>query len=237
VTITATQPFTGFPAEGLAFLDGLREDNTKAFFEAHRTTYETALLAPARAFVVALGDELRSRVSPGIRAEPRVDGSILRMNRDTRFHHDKRPYKDHLDLVLWEGEAHSRERAGFFVRLRPEGVELSAGMRRFERPALDAYRAAVLDEHTGPALEEAVARATARRGVALEPANWKRAPRGYDPDHPRVALLLHGGLYAEGRWAVPRVIAKPAFVAWAAERLEGMAPVERWLTGVLDAAS
>ncbi|MEA2324591.1 MAG: hypothetical protein QOD81_4441 [Solirubrobacteraceae bacterium] len=45
---------------------------------------------------------------------------------------------------------------------------------------------------------------------------------------------MYGGLYAEGRWDLPRVTARPAFVRWAATRLEGMAPVERWLTAVLD---
>jgi uncharacterized protein (TIGR02453 family) len=92
--------FAGFPPEGLAFLEGLGRDNTKAYFDAHRATYESALLEPAKAFVVALGEELRARVSPGIRAEPRVNGSILRINRDTRFSADKTPYKDHLDLWL-----------------------------------------------------------------------------------------------------------------------------------------
>jgi uncharacterized protein (TIGR02453 family) len=234
MTITTAPAFAGFPADGLAFLAGLREDNSKAFFDAHRTTYEAALLAPAKAFVVALGEELRTRVSPAIRAEPHVNGSILRINRDIRFNVDKRPYKTYLDMVVWAGEGHSRERPGYFVRLEPEGVTLSAGIHRFERPALDAYRAAVLDEQAGPALEEAIARGTARRGVCIEPSDWVRAPRGFDPDHPRVRLLMYGGLYAEGRWDPPRVIARAGFVGWAATRLEGMAPVERWLTAVLD---
>jgi uncharacterized protein (TIGR02453 family) len=134
------------------------------------------LLEPAKAFVTAQGDELRSRVSPLIRAEPRVKGSILRINRDTRFSSDKRPYEGHLDLMFWEGERHSRESPGFFIRLRPWRVGLGAGMHRFDRGALEAYRAAVLegthrpeayraaalDERTGPALEDAVARATGR---------------------------------------------------------------------------
>jgi len=92
----ASTTFAGFPPEGLAFLDGLARDNTKAYFDAHRATYESALLEPAKAFVVALGEELHTRVSPAIRAEPRVNGSILRINRDTRFSADKTPYKDHL---------------------------------------------------------------------------------------------------------------------------------------------
>jgi uncharacterized protein (TIGR02453 family) len=234
-TTTSTAPaFAGFPAEGLALLAALREDNSRACFDAHRDTYETALLAPAKAFVVALAGELAERVSPDIRAEPRVDGSILRLNRDLRFNAGQGPYKDYLDMVVWGGKGRSREHPGFFVRLRPEGVELGAGIHRFERVARDAYRAAVLDDGAGAALEDVITLATARRGVSIEPTDGRRVPRGVDPGHPRAALLTRGGLYAHGRWDTPRALSTRGFVRWAATRLEGMAPVERWLTRVLD---
>jgi uncharacterized protein (TIGR02453 family) len=230
---TDAGPFTGFPREGLDFLARLREDNSKEFFDEHRSTYEAALLGPARAFVVALGDELRARVAPAIRAEPHVDGSILRMNRDLRFSSERRPYKDHLHLVLWEGEGHSRERPCYSVRLRPEGLGLSAGIARLERDALAAYRAAVIDERAGAALEDAVGRATAAAKMSLSAPALKRVPRGMDPGHPRAALLRHAGVLVSGDWALPREISSPRLVRWVAERLEAMAPVERWLTEVL----
>src|SRR5919205_1037045 len=129
---TTTTTFAGFPNEGLELLAGLAENNTRQYFDAHRDVYESALLAPAKAFVVALGEELHARVSPGLRAEPRVNGSILRTNRDTRFTTDKRPYKEHLDLWFWEGEGPSREHPGYFIRVRPETVALGAGMRGFD---------------------------------------------------------------------------------------------------------
>jgi uncharacterized protein (TIGR02453 family) len=230
---TDAGPFTGFPREGLDFLARLREDNTKAFFDEHRATYESALLGPARAFVVALGDELRERVSPAIRAEPRVGGSILRMNRDVRFSAERVPYKEHLHLVFWEGEGHSRERPCYSVRLRPDGVGLSVGIARLERDALAAYRAGVIDERAGAALEEAVAMATAPAKVSLSEPALKRVPRGIDAGHPRAALLRHAGVLVSGHWAMPREVSSPRLVRWAAERLEAMAPVERWLTEVL----
>ena len=231
---TTTTTFAGFPGEGLALLAGLAENNTREYFDAHRDVYESALLAPAKAFVVALGEELHARVSPGLRAEPRVNGSILRINRDTRFTTDKRPYKEHLDLWFWEGEGPSREHPGFFVRLRPETVALGAGMHRFDGRALAAYRAAVAAEDTGRALEEALAAATAVRGVAVGAPALKRVPRGFDADHPRAELLRHDALYVGGEWKLPRAVSGPGFVRWVAERLERVAPVERWLSAVLD---
>src|SRR5919206_86901 len=129
---TTTTTFAGFPSEGLELLAGLAANNTRGYFDAHSDVYESALLAPAKAFVVALGEQLQARVSPGLRAEPRINGSILRINRDTRFTTDKRPYKEHLDLWFWEGEGPSREHPGYFIRVRPETVALGAGMHRFD---------------------------------------------------------------------------------------------------------
>ena len=237
MTMSQATAFAGFPREGLEFLAGLAADNSRAYFDAHRTTYESALLRPAKAFVVALGDELRTRVAPGLRAEPRINGSILRINRDTRFSADKRPYKEYLDLWFWEGEGPSRERPGLFVRLRPDSVGLGAGMHRFEPAALAAYRAAVNDARTGRELEEALKRATQLTGTGVGGEAYKRVPRGFGADHPRAALLRHGALYVSGEWKLPRVASSRGFVTWTAGRLERMAPVERWLTAILPAAS
>ena len=56
--------FSGFPPAGLDFLAALAEDNSKRYFDLHRAGYDEALLEPAKDFVVALGAELQSRVSP-----------------------------------------------------------------------------------------------------------------------------------------------------------------------------
>jgi uncharacterized protein (TIGR02453 family) len=237
MTGTTANAFAGFPPEGLDVLAGLATDNTREYFDAHRATYESALLQPAKAFVVALGARLQADVSPGIRAEPRVNGSILRINRDTRFSADKRPYKEHLDLWFWEGDAPSRERPGYFVRLRPETVVLGAGMHRFESAALAAYRAAVDSNRTGEALEIAIEDATVRREVTLGGLAYRRVPLEFDRDHPRAELLRHGALYVSGEWKLPRVVSGPKFVGWVTERLVDMAPVERWLSAALPTAS
>jgi uncharacterized protein (TIGR02453 family) len=118
--------FEGFPREALAFLAALAENNEREWFAAHRDEYESTLLEPARDFVVETGEELRGR-GLDVHADPRVNGSIFRINRDTRFSKDKRPYKTHLDLWLWQGEGPSRSCPGFFFRLSPEALLLGSG--------------------------------------------------------------------------------------------------------------
>lgn len=103
--------FSGFDPAALGFLRDLGAHNDRAWFEAHRADYEGLVLGPARELVVALGGRL-ARLAPGVHADPRVNGSILRLNRDARFSADKRPYKTHLDLWLWEGDGPSRGCSG-----------------------------------------------------------------------------------------------------------------------------
>ena len=83
--------FSGFGPDGLAFLDGLAGDNSKAYFDAHRTTYEQQVCTPLKSLVVALGEQLRNRVSDDISFEPKVGRSMFRINRDLRFAKDKTP--------------------------------------------------------------------------------------------------------------------------------------------------
>ena len=57
---------------GFKFLKALGHDNSKAFFDRHRSTYEGCLLEPAKAFVSAIGPVLQGRISPDIHAEPLI---------------------------------------------------------------------------------------------------------------------------------------------------------------------
>lgn len=52
-------------------------------------------MEPAKALVVDLGERLRRTVAPELVADPRVNGSLFRINRDIRFSADKSPYKTH----------------------------------------------------------------------------------------------------------------------------------------------
>lgn len=71
LTVSVTDSgFTGFGADGLRFLAELEQNNSTAFFAAHRQRHERDLLAPAKQFVTALGGEVRRQVSAGLHAEP-----------------------------------------------------------------------------------------------------------------------------------------------------------------------
>ena len=227
------EEFPGFPRRAVAFLEGVAKNNTKAWFEAHRAEYENNLLAPAKRFVAAMGELLPS-ISDEIRSEPRVNGSIFRINRDTRFSRDKTPYKTHLDLWFWHGggRGRSRERPGFFFRLSASGLILGAGMHAFDAPLLAAYRAEVAKPRKGRALRTLVDRITAK-GYDLGGSHYKRVPRDFASDHPHADLLRHKGLTVGQERALPVSLSTPAFPAYCLVRFQDMAPLIDWLVGLI----
>jgi uncharacterized protein (TIGR02453 family) len=222
--------FAGFGKETVRFLAGLRAHNEKDWFDAHRADYEAAFLAPAQAFVEALAPRLR-KIEPDVAAEPRVNGSIMRINRDIRFSKDKSPYKDHLDLWFWTGEKKGWDSSGFFFRLTPDRLLLGAGMHGFMPPALARYRAAVLDAKKGAALARVV-EALRAKGYDVGTETYKKVPGGVAADHPRAALLRHSGLHAGWEGKHPRELGAPTFVSFVAERFAAVAPIHRWLRGI-----
>jgi uncharacterized protein (TIGR02453 family) len=215
-----------FPAATIEFLADLRRHNDKAWFDANRTRYEEAYVEPAKAFVEAVAPELDAIV-PGIRAEPKVLGSIFRINRDTRFSADKRPYKDHLDLWFWEADRKNAV-SGLFLRVSPDGVIVGAGAHGFTKEQLDRYRAAVIGTDAGSALV-AVVGALEQAGHEVSGETYSRTPRGYEPEGPAERLLRHSALYAHGEFP-PTLTTDASLVPTLVRQWRTYAPLHRWLS-------
>jgi uncharacterized protein (TIGR02453 family) len=219
--------FDGFPAETAAFLRGIAKNNDKKWFEAHRADYEAGYVEPAKAFVTALGPRLK-KIAPAVQYEARVNGSLFRINRDVRFGKDKRPYKDHLDLWFWCGDRRGWDTPGFFFRMFADRLMIGAGMHRFEKSLLDAYRKAVVAPRPGRALAAAIDEVRAAGHYEIGGASRKTVPRGFDADHERAPLLLHEGLWAGLETELGSEAKSARFVDFCAGHYRAMWPVARW---------
>jgi uncharacterized protein (DUF2461 family) len=227
-------PFRGFGAGGLEFLAGLERDNTKAFFDAHRDVYRRELLEPSKAFVVALGDQLRRRVSTGLRAEPRVGGSLFRIANDMRFAKHGPPYRPHLDFVFWEGADGPRGAPSLILRITPTEIHAGCGAVNLTGTALAAYRAALRDD-ARVALLDRLVDALLTEGAELSPATRRRPPPGLDGTGAAGRFAVRDGFHLARRDPLPPVATTPALVGWCTDHLVPFAPVHRWWTDVASA--
>lgn len=169
--IVATM-FNGFPIAALDFYDDLEMDNTKAFWEAHKSTYDTAVAAPMRALTGALTEEFG-------------EAKIFRPYRDVRFAKDKTPYKTGQGAFVSAGPS-----TGWYVQVSAPGVRVGSGFYQASAARLASIREAIVHDRHGAELEDVLASLQAS-GWTLGGNTLKTAPRGYDADHPRIELLRH----------------------------------------------
>ncbi|MCA9771393.1 MAG: DUF2461 domain-containing protein [Myxococcales bacterium] len=223
-----TTPFTGFPKESPKFLADLARHNNREWFEAHRDDFEGAVLDPARGFVVTLGARL-AKISKDLVADPRVDKSIFRLHRDTRFSKDKSPFKTHLGILWWEGRAKKMESPGFYFQLEPKRLMLCAGIWMFTSDQLRAYREALVDPKRAGSLSRAVGKVeSAGYGVGGE--HYKRLPRGVQAEGRLGDLARHNGLYGIWEGDIPKELHGPEILDLCMAHFAAMAPIEQWLT-------
>jgi uncharacterized protein (TIGR02453 family) len=164
--------FTGFPPEALAFYEGLDADNSKAYWHAHRETYEDCVREPLELLVAELAPEFGA-------------AKVFRPYRDVRFSKDKRPYKSHAAAIA-RHDGHTS--AARYVEVSAKGLRLGGGMWEPDRTRLERIRRAIDDDASGGELERIRAKLETH-GLTLTAPELKTAPRGYPKDHPRIDLL------------------------------------------------
>lgn len=219
--------FEGFSKETIQFLKGIKKNNTKEWFNDHRKEYQTYVMEPAKAFVEAMGEELK-KITPNINAIPSVNKSIRRINRDTRFSKDKRPYKDHLDFQFWEGGDKPDEGSGFWLRIEVDQVCTAAGICGFEKERLNRFRNAVAEDKSGNAFEKAVQKAQ-KQGFDLTGLHYKSVPKGFDKEHPRGKWLKYNALRAGKPHSLPDEFFTPKFVRYCLKEYKQLLPMHVWL--------
>jgi uncharacterized protein (TIGR02453 family) len=175
--------FAGWPKPALQFFHGLKKDNSKAFFEAHRQVYEEQVRQPMEVLLAELERDLG----------PDLEAKIFRLNRDLRFSPDKRPYKEHLGAYL-----SSPQDSGLYLQVSTDGLYLAIGSHEMAPDQLTRFRDAVAGKE-GEKLGRIVA-ALLKGGYQVTEPSFKRVPPGYPADHPRGDLLRCKGLMASRNW-------------------------------------
>ena len=83
--------FQGYSQETVDFMWGIRFNNERGWFLAHKDDYQQHLLAPTR----ELGQAVYEGLSAALPQEPLIL-KVSRIYRDARRLHGQGPYKDHL---------------------------------------------------------------------------------------------------------------------------------------------
>ena len=210
------------------FLRRLRENNSRDWFEAHRAEYQSVCVTPMLDLVAALAP-LCEALDPPHRAEARLNGSLRRIHRDTRFSRDKTPYHDHLHLIFWTG-SHPTRSAGIHLVFGADGFGMGAGYWAFEGDALESFRDGLCDPAPAAALEAALGRMAAF-GMVPDPPVLKKPPPGRSAPGLAGELLKSKGLVIRTRENQPYAedLFGPGALDHLMPRMRAAASIDRWI--------
>jgi uncharacterized protein (TIGR02453 family) len=216
--------FAGFPKEAMTFFRDLKKNNTREWFRERKQIYDEKVKGPMVELMDALNREM-ARFAPGYLTSP--EKAIYRIYRDTRFSHDKSPYKTHIAAVFTRLGMEKHASAGLYFSVSPEEIEVAGGVYMPGPDQLLKIRNHLASHH------EEFRRITSGRSFrALMGKLWgeqlSRAPKGFPADHPAADLLRYK------QWLVyvlldPSLASTPRLLPELAKRFRVMTPFIEFL--------
>jgi uncharacterized protein (TIGR02453 family) len=199
--------FKGWRTAAVEFFEALEVDNSRTFWQAHKSVYEQEVKRPMEELLEELGQEFG-------------DGKIFRPNRDIRFSLDKSPYKTNIAGTLSRGG---------YISFSADGLGAGSGLYMPMSDQLERFRRAVADERTGKEIEKLV-NATQAKGMEVTAHEaLKTAPKGYSKDHPRIELLRMKGMTTWKQWPIAAWVGTAKAKHRIVEVLHAAKPINAWL--------
>lgn len=211
----------------LTFLGGLRDNNNKPWFEAHRTEYEKA-----RAEFETFIDQIIQRLGAfedmkGVSAKD----CVMRIYRDIRFSKDKSPYKVAMGASVGPGGRKSF-RFQYFLHLESHDHSmLAGGLHEPESAQINAFRSAIARD-ARPFKRLIAQKAFKDYFGEIGGEKLKTAPQGYDRDHPEIELLRMKEVVAVHTFP-DRVVTSADFMGKVIEGCKAMKPFLDYLSSVV----
>jgi len=219
--------FAGFPPEATGFFRGLARNNRRDWFLPRKAVFEASVKQPMRELVTALNRALAS-FAPEFATDP--EKAIYRFYRDTRFSHDKKPYKEQI-AASFRARGTALGHGGFYCAISHKEVAVGGGVYMPEPATLLAIRNHIARNHV------ALRRILANPKVLslfgeMQGEQLTRVPKGFCADHPAADLLRFKQflLYVV---LPPALATSPQLYAEIVDRFRAMTPFLRFLNAPL----
>lgn len=172
--------------ETFDFLEQLRENNNREWFQENKAWYEEA-----KQNVEQFTEEILSfirEIDQSIPAHLTAKKSIMRIYRDIRFSKNKTPYKTNFGISISAG-GKATGTPGYYFHIEPNKSFIAGGYWAPEATDLKAMRQEI-DYNTSDFLKIIESKEFKDYFGGLEREDTlKFAPKGYEVDHPHIALL------------------------------------------------
>lgn len=220
-----------FTTRTFTFLETLVRNNNREWFKIHQQEYEEYLRMPALQLIDDMADELPS-ISPHFTARPRkVSGSLMRIQRDTRFSREKSPYKTNIGIQFRHERSKDIHAPGFYLHIEPGNCFFGIGLWHPDTHTLGKIRRALTERSA--AWLAARDDKDFRRHFTLVGESLVNPPRGFTKDHPLIEDLRRKDFIA----LAPLTLAQctsTALLPLMLQRFHQATPYMRFLCWALD---
>lgn len=176
--------YAGFNTATTDFLNELANNNNRDWFKANKARYEASVLDVALRFIESMQRPLAD-IAPHFVAVPtRVGGSLMRVYRDTRFSHNKQPYKTNIGIQFRHEQGKDVHAPGYYVHIEADSAFVGAGMWRPQPDPLRAIRQRIGSKPVE--WQRVVSDKAFKRNFELAGESLTRPPRGFAKDDPMI---------------------------------------------------
>ena len=165
--------FTGFTDETVDFMWGIRFNNERTWFEAHKDVYLTQFYQPMRELSAELYDFIREK-----RSDYGLISKVTRIYRDARRLHGRGPYKDSLWFSVEQPSEQWTAHPTLWFELSPDGWCCGMGYYMPKPLTMAKLRARIDRDPT--TMEALTRRLNGQQELTLETEDYKR-PRAAAP--------------------------------------------------------
>lgn len=209
----------------LDFLRALQENNCREWFTDNKSWYELA-----KKDVENLLDELIKAVKPFApeAGQREAKKCLFRIYKDTRFSHDKMPYKNNFGAVMGPKDS------GYYIHISPGECFLACGYYMLMPDQLKKMRRGICSDYDG--LREILDNTDFKNEIGdlgRDPDALKRVPNGFDKDHPSAEYMKLKRFYVTKPITEAQVLS-PDFVQYAARMFKLMQPLSVYLKDVME---
>jgi len=167
----------------LTYLRGLKRNNDRAWFAAHRETFDE-LRAQFEDFITALLIECAAFDESLAHVDPK--SCVFRIYRDVRFSKEKTPYKTRFAAYV-PGGGKVGTSPGYYIGIEPGHTTLGGGIYTPSKAHLTQLRAEFVRD--AKPFKKIIGAPAFRSGFEREFDPLVTAPRGYPKDHPEIELI------------------------------------------------
>ena len=213
--------------EVLKFLADLKQNNSRDWFNENKQRYLDVKFVVEDFVNKAILKIVKFDASV---AEVEAKDSIFRIYRDTRFAHDKTPYKTHIGAFIVKGKK-NEPRGGYYIHIEPGASLLSGGVWCPTPALLKSLRQDIFDN--AEEFLKIVENPELKRYFKYEDEKLKKVPPPFPSDSP-VSEWLKNKHYCPVCFVPDDFFTGNDALERTVERLKLLYPLNRFLNYTID---